>query len=310
MITLLSAFLLIWSQPFLVAGQSHHPSLPVILKNKGQSFKKTFKNPQNANVLWAFLTGDKSGISSKIKKDFNNLQVSFLFSPSGMHTAALLSLILFLPRKLKKKKTIYILQWPLLIMALFLPYLAIVRISLLRILILVQRFFKKRIKIEILFFLTFFISFLLGHFRESPLGFTLSFLFMGTFIALRDYSKLITIIGLFSNQLVVCFFSGEETSFLSLFLNLPLIGLFSFLLPFFYLYLILFQWIPYNWIEFFVSFFILIVKWMAKLIQGTFTSSSFFLILAVWMILFKKRKIYFIILLLLHGNAVNAPCIV
>jgi hypothetical protein len=308
-ITLLSAFLIIWSKPFEALKRSHHLALPDTLKNRAQNFKKTFKNPQEANVLWAFLTGEKTGISPKIKKNFDDLQLSFLFSPSGMHLAALLSLILIFPRKLKQKKILFLLQWPILITALFLPYLAIVRISILRILILCQRFLKKRINIEILFFFTFFISFLIGHFRESPLGFTLSFLFMGTFISLRDYSKLTIIIGLFSNQLLICFFSGQETSFISLVLNLPLIGLFSFLLPFFYLYLLIFQWLHWNWIELVMHLFILTVKWTATLVQGTFTSSSFFLMLAVWVVLLKKGKIYFIILLFLHGNTANAPSI-
>ena len=111
-ITLLSAFLLIWSGPFKSTGQSHHLVVPEIIESKNQNFKRTFQDPQCAHVAWALLTGEKSGISAKSKNDFEDLQLNFLFSPSGMHLTALLSLILILPRKLKHKKTLYFLPWP------------------------------------------------------------------------------------------------------------------------------------------------------------------------------------------------------
>lgn len=309
-ITLLSAFLLIWNNPYNTTSQPHHQTLPEIIKNKEQGFNNTFQNPQNAKILWALLTGEKTGISKKTKRIFNDLELGFLFSPSGMHMAAFLSLILILPRKLKDKKILYILQWVFLIMALFLPYLAMVRISILRILILLQRFLKKRMNIEILFYLTFLISLTIGHLKESPLGFIFSFLFLGTFIALRDYSKLTIIIALFSNQLLISLFSGKEVSLIALIFNLPFIGVFSLLLPFFYFYLLTFSWIHWNWVELFIKFFIITLKWVAQFTHGTFFNSSIFMILAVWIVLLKKRKRYLIIVLFLHGNNANAPSLI
>lgn len=306
-ITTFSIFLLFWSRPFGQQGRVPKKSVPEFIKAQHRDFKNSFKHPQNANVLWAFLTGEKKGLSPKAQQNFNNLELNFLFSPSGIHLAALSSLIFYLIKKIKHKRVIRIFQWLFLMSAFFLPYLAIKRIVCLRVLILSQLFFKKRIPIEILFGITFLISFFLGHFQDSPLGFILSFLYMGTFIALRDHSKITVLLGLFSSHLVICFFSGNEISLLALILNLPLITLFSFLLPFFYLYFLTFQWIHYNWIEFVVRAFILIVHWAAKPTQGTFVSATLFLILAVWIILLKKQKRYLLILLLLHTNVANSP---
>lgn len=306
-ISLFSVFLLSWSNPFVQEKGFTKKRAPEFIKQQQRKFKDQFRHPQNANVLWAFLTGEQTAISPYTKKSFKKLELGLLFSPSGLHLGAFLSLFYYLTRKLKNKKLSRIFQWIFLAAAYFLPYLAIKRIVCLRFLFLLQRLFKKRVPVEVLFLATFIISFLLGHFKESPLGFIFSFLFMGTFIALRDHSRIFIILGLFSAHLIIGFFSGDEISPLALLLNLPLIALFSFILPFFYLYFISFQWVDFNWIEIFVRCFIVIVQWTSKLTQGTFVSSTLFLVLAVWVILLKKQKRYLLILLVLHGNTANSP---
>ncbi|MFA6236935.1 MAG: ComEC/Rec2 family competence protein [Bacteriovorax sp.] len=306
-ITLCSAFLLFLSKPFAPNKIPPKKSIPAFIKASHRNFKEGFQHPQNANILWAFITGEKYGISPYTQKSFKDLELNFLFSPSGIHVAGFLSMVLFFFKKSKHKKMIRMVRWAVLVAALFLPYMAIKRIVCFRILFLLQRFLKRRIRIESLFLATFFISFLMGHFKESPLSFILSFLYMGTFIALADRSKFFILMGLFSSHLIICFFSGSEISFVSLFLNLPLLALFSILLPLFYFYFLTFHWIHFNWIEWIVRAFILCVHWSARLVQGTFVSSTFFLIFAVWILLLKKRKRYLLIALLLHGNIAISP---
>lgn len=306
-ISLFSALMLFGSKPFNQKAKAPKRVLPEFITERHRDLKNQFHSPQNANILWAFLTGEKKGISPKILKSFNELEMGFLFSPSGIHLTGFLAIIFYLFKKTKNKKLIRISKWIFLIAAFFLPYLAIKRIAILRILYLSQTFLKKRIPIEILFLLTFFISFFLGHFAASALGFILSFLYMGTFITLRDQSRATIILGLFSSHLLIAFFSGSELSLISLLLNLPLIALFSFLLPIFYFYFLTFQWLDFNWIELIVRAFILTVHWMAKITHGTFVSSTLFLIMAVWIILLKKQKRYLVLFLLLHGNTAISP---
>lgn len=308
-ITLFSAFMLFYSKPFSQDKRPVKRDLPSFIRSQQRSFKESFHSPQNANVLWAFLTGQKSGISPMAQKSFNDLELNFLFSPSGLHLASLMALFIFFVKKFKHKKLTKIFQLVFLLAALFLPYLAIKRIVCFRILLIAQSYLKKRIPVEVLFLLTFFISFLLGHYQESPLGFILSFLYMGTFIALSEKSKFILVLGLFSSHLLLNFFSGSEISFLALIFNIPLIALFTFLLPFFYLYLFTFKLIHFNWIELIVRFFIVTTNMMAKLLLGSFMSSTLFLMLAIWVILLKKKKRYLVVLFFLHANLANSPAL-
>jgi hypothetical protein len=306
-ITLTSAFLLFFSKP---SDQSIKPikkTIPAFVKAQQRAFKDSFTHPQNANIAWAILTGEKFGISPKTKQDFTDLELNFLFSPSGIHLAALLALLFFLIKKYKRNKLIKLAHWGLLLWALFLPFLAIKRIIFLRLLILSQSIFKRKFPIEILFLITFGISFMLGHFKESPLGYILSFLYMGTFISLSDKPKIILILGLFSTHLLIAFFNGNEVSLFSIILSLPIISLFAFFLPFVFLYFFTFKLISYNWIEGAVRLFILIVHWGAKMIHGTFMGSTLFLFLAIWIILLKKKKRYLVLVLILHGNVANSP---
>lgn len=306
-ITLFTTFLLILSDPFNPnITRPKRPSLELARKYQ-QNFKQNFHSAQNANVLWAFITGDKKGISPRVQKDFNDLELGFLFSPSGIHLAGLMALIFFLIKKIKQKKITKLVEWVFLGSIYFLPYLAIKRLIIFRLLILLNKRLNLKADTEVIFLITFFISFFLGHYSQSPIGFILSFLYMGTFISLRNYSRPIIFLGLFSSHLLVCFFSGNEVSPLGLVFNLPILGLFSLLFPAFILYFLSFRWIHFNWIELFIRFFILSVHWMAKIPHGTLISSTFFLILAVWIILLKWPKKYLLLLLLLHGNVANSP---
>lgn len=308
-ITLFSLFMLSWTRPFGVRLPPAKKDIPELIKKRHRALKASFKYAQNANITWAVITGEKKGITPRVQKSFNSLELGFLFSPSGIHLAALMGMIFYFINKINSKKIPKLIKWIFLLSVYFLPYLTIKRLVIFRILFYLQRLFKKRISIENIFLITFSISFLLGHFKESPLSFIPSFLYMGTFIALRDFSKFTIVLGLFSSHLIIALFSGSEVSLISLVLNIPLITLFSLLMPLVYLYFASFQWIDFNWLEWIIRSFIVLVGWTAKLVQGTFLSSTVFLILAVWVVLLKKQKRYLILFLFLHGNVANSPAL-
>lgn len=308
-ITIVSALLLLISKPFDQKAPSARKEIPALVEAQHRDFKDSFQHPQNANFAWAVMTGQKHGISSHVIQDLKILELNFLFSPGGIHLSAFLFLFFFLIKRITTKKIFKLLQFGILIWAMFLPYLAIKRIILLRLLILLQRKLNSRILIEVNFIIVFFIAFILGHFSESPISFILSFLFIGTFISLRDEPRFILILGLFSSHLLIAFFSGAEVSFLSLLISIPTMTIFSFFLPFIFIYLFTFKLITFNWVECLIRGFILFTHWEAKLVQGTQMSASLFLILAVWIILLKKNKKIIIFLLLLHGNFAQSPTI-
>lgn len=310
LITTISAFLLLWNRSHgLSLTAKKAKEAPSFMKGLHMDFKETFKRPEDANVLWGLMTGEKKGITSKTTDDFKSLQLGFLFSPSGIHLSSLILALFFLIKKILSKRHFKFLYFSALTFAFFLPYLAIKRIVCFRLLLMLRSKFKLKASIEVIFLLTFVVSFLLGHFKESPLGFIYSFLFMGTFISLRDYSRIKVLIGLLAAHLLIDLFNGETVSPLSLIINIPFLGFFSFLMPLSYLYLGSFKWISFNWIEPLTRFFIVGVHFCAKLLQGSSWDPSLTLILFLWLILFGGKKRFLTIVLILHTTMANSPAI-
>jgi len=309
LITFISALLLFNCKPFDQRIKQPTKVLPRTLEDQKFAFKSTFDHPLNANIAWSMISGEKVGIYPKTMRDFKDLEVGFLLSPTGFHLSALIALIIFVFKKFKNKKIFKFIKYGLLIGAFWLPYLAIKRIIIFRLLIFFRFYIKWKIPIEIMFFITFIISYVLGHFTDAPLGYILSFLYLGTFISLSDKPKIILLLGLFSSHLLVAFFSGNEVSFLSLIINLPILFLFSCFMPFLFLYFFTFKIIHFNWIEPMIQLFIQLIHFGAKMTHGSFLSSTFFLLAAVWILLLRKKNCYLLIALYLHGNVANTPTI-
>lgn len=308
-ISLLSALILSLQGPGVQAApeslatqKAWLASLPI----KG-ALIETFEHSQNGQVFWAFLTGDKKQISPKLKTTFNTMELGFLFSPSGIHLAAVFLLLFILLKLFFPKKISTRLKFFVYLLFYFFPSFAIKRIILLRSALFLKHRLKRKWSLEILFFVVFLLSFLLGHYFQSPLGFVMSFLFMGTFIGLRHYSRWTILTGLFASHLLLALFSGKEISPLALLLNLPILFYFSGMMSLSGLFLASFKWIPYNWMEKFISLLLLMIKKSALISRGTHLNSSLFFILGLWMILFKRDKKWMALCFLLHANLANSP---
>lgn len=308
-VNLLSVFLLIMSAEMRAKSVSlPNKKIPTFLKDYKEKIKNSFKKPENANVLFSFITGDKSGISPHTKKAFKKVNLSYLLSPSGIHLSGFFFFFAFIIKKSKIKKLKRILTLFFFLTHLFFPLSdSIKRLSLFKI-------FKqsKRLNCSYLFFLIFIVSFLIGDFSKSPLGFIYSFIFLGTFLSLREHPKGILILGIFSTQLILGIFLGEKVSLLAIPIGLFFSFLFTFIFPILILFLMSFWIVPINWGEGIIQSFIFIIKVFSKLLNGSFTSSSIFLIAAIWILLsvnFSYKKIFcFSILLFLHTNTAMTPC--
>ena len=287
-------------------------SPPPILANYRNQVKEHFKKPENANILFSFITGNKEGISPYTKKAFKKVNLSFLLTPSGIHFSALLIFVTFFIKKFKNKWLRSFFKFFAISSIFFLPNIeSIKRLGVLRILFQFKYLSKIKISLEAIFFLTFFISFTFGHYKSSPIGFIYSFAFLGTFFSLRDHSKLMLIYGLFSTQLILALFLGEKVSLFSIPFGLFGSFIFSLIFPFLVLFLLTFWIIPINWAEPIIKLFVTAIKLTAKSLNGSFTSSSIFLIFAIWLLMFHKnstRKYFALTLLLfLHTNTAMNP---
>lgn len=269
----------------------------------------SFDQARNGHAFWAFLTGDKQQVSPKLKRDFNQLELGFLFSPSGLHLSAFLFLLICIFKKFLSSKTTSRLKLLCYGVFYFFPSFAIKRIVILRLLIFLKLRLKKSWALEKLFIATFAISFMLGHYFQSPLGFIKSFLFMGTFISLRVYSRWIMLLGLFIAHLLLALFSGHEVSPLALLLNIPLLSFFGAMMSLSAIYLVTFKWIQFNWMENLVAFFLWMIKKSVKLVVGTQLNTSIFLLLGLWIILLKKDKRWLVLCFFLHANLAHSPAL-
>ncbi len=308
-IFILSGLLLALNNPFGRPTSSAKPensSIQRVLPSK-TALVETFEKSRHGMLLWAFLTGETQGLSPKLKKQFDQLELGFLFSPSGLHLSGFFLFWFLLMRKVLHKKTAKRVKLAITLACFFLPSLSIKRIVILRLLIFLKMRLKKKWKIEILFLVTFGISFLLGHYFTSPAGFIMSFLFMGTFISLSQYSRWQMVLGLFASHLLLSFFSGSTVSLFALLLDIPLLFYFSGLMAVSGFYLMTFPWIHFNWLEKPIMLFLWLIKKSASLTVGSHVSASFFLLLGMWILFLRKDKKLLVICFFLHTNLANSP---
>ena len=289
------------------------PVPPFLVRYKNQ-VKDHFNKPENANILFSFITGNKTGISPHTKKAFKKVNLSFLLSPTGIHFSALFIFVTFFIKKLKNKWLRTILKLTSISSVFLLPdFQSLKRLGILRIIFQLKFLAKMKISLEKIFFATFILSFVLGHYKSSPVGFIFSFAFLGTFFSLRNHSKLMLICGLFSTQLILALFLGDKVSLLSIPCGLFGSFLFTLLFPLVVLFLLTFWMIPINWIEPLLKLYVTGIKLTAKYLNGSFTSSSIFLILAMWLLMFHKNStqkyIGLFLLLFLHTNTAMNPVI-
>lgn len=313
--SLLSAFLLGMTIE-LGLNQTPAPKRPVpqLLQNYQQQIKNSFQRPENANLLFSFITGNKDGISPYTKKAFKKVNLSFLLSPSGIHMSSVLCFFLFFIKKIKPKWPRKAGQISLYASAFLFPqYFALHRLALLRLLLQFKFLCRIKVSLEQIFLLTFILAALLGHYRHSPLSFIYSFFFLATFFSFRDHPKLILMLGLFSTQLIIALFMGEKVSLFSIPCGLLGSFLFALIFPLLLLFLSSFWLIEINWAEPIIRSFVVLVQMTAKGLQGTFTSSSLFLIMAVWVLIFTKSSrikcALLILFIFLHTNTAMSPVI-
>lgn len=274
-----------------------------------EAFQCRFQKAENASVLWAMLTGDKSKISGKTMHAFKEVNLSFLFHLGGLQLSSILLLIHWAIKKWipsKKKKWIS----RLVLMAFyFLPLLALKRLILLRLINLTSFFKKYAYQKEIHFFLCFAFYFLTGHYLLSPGSFVASFLYMGTFISFADSPRKQMILAMIANQFLLAFCWQQAFNPVGVILSVPLFFLAGLIAPLGYCYLLSFKVVSYNWIELGVELFLMLLKIFAKFAHSMQTIPSVMLLVLVWLLLFKAKPSTIGLIVCFCSSVATAPII-
>ena len=273
---------------------SYRAYLPLIIQELRPSFDRSFNEGMHARLLWSLLTGDKRIVSPAFSSSINNLQLGFLLSFTSIQLSILLWGIWKIIKKISNSKIKTFLYVFLITLTFLTPFLSLKRLAILRLFKLLKRKFQLRLGNEVIFILTFVISFLLGQFTMAPLSFIFSFLFIGGFIACHTHSKKELTLCLLSSQMIIAMYFHKNYYLLSIIFAVALIPLTTLLMALGYLYLFSYLWIGINWIEILVHGYLVLVKMCSKLIVVSEITPSFAWLFFVWMLLLKIRVRYFL----------------
>ena len=279
-----------------------------VSKNFHQNVALSFKDRSTRSLFLSTTLGDKSQVSKKVKKSYLTLNLIHLFTPSGIHFAALYFLLSPLFKKLRKKsKKGYVTSSLLLT---FLPYFllggffALKRIALLKTIQNLGN--RKYFSLFSTFGLTFVLDYFFGTFSESPLSFCASFLFLGIIISTEDKRWLpITLLG---GQIILNYSFGQALTNTGFLFSFFLTGLFSFIYPLIFANFLALFVLPTSFSEFFLKYFNELVSFFSKVsIELGYFYPSLVLILATFIFSTKWKWIGLVLIFLHSDPTYNLP---
>ena len=269
-------------------------------------------NPKNETqaLKKSFLCGNKKGLKRETKTAYKNLNLYHLFTPSGIH----LGIFYILNRPLLKitasrSKKIYLIYklllsiWPWFLSG----FLSLKRIGGMHLLKTLPLKFRP---VQI-FFLFFLFDYFFGTYKESPMSWSYSFLFLGIVFHTYQKSFLRFSLYLFSGQLLASIFSFQDIYPLSFLPSFILTAIFSpvFMITFFdnLFELINFSFLNSisNWV---IDLFNLCVIYTNKFLALTPSIKPEIFALSLTLgLLIKSRKIIVLSLLLNSNRIYNLP---
>lgn len=261
-----------------------------------------FQNDELGNLAFATISGVKRGLKKDTKLAHQRLHLIHLFTPSGLHFSTLF--MLFSPFFIAWKKSKKI-RWllPLFALALapqiFTGFWAMKRVGLLKLAFLFLKVKKKHISPFSVFLFVFFFDFFLGTYRESPLSFGLSFLFLGLIFSSLGEGKLIFALNLLLGQLVASFFFEQPLFITGFTFGLFVTALFTVIYPFIFIGFILTPWFSCSWLEPVLDTYLKFVLTLSELGQGVgdiIFVDVIVILTAILFLLFQNKWLLFLLL--------------
>lgn len=134
--------------------------------------------PSAKSLYISSITGNKKGLSRKLKKTFQNYGLLHLMTPSGIHLSSIIVLI-----KFHRLFAIFFMILILCFLQKYDTYNSMERILIFR---LISSIFPKVINPHYIFISTLIIAVFIGHYHNSPLSLCFSLLFWGTIILFKE----------------------------------------------------------------------------------------------------------------------------
>jgi predicted membrane metal-binding protein len=268
-------------------------------------------NKKSAQVFKALITGEKRHLSKSFKRKIKTLNLIHLFTPSGLHFSSIL--LFLLPISLYSKKGFKIVSVFLCFTPFFFTGLySMKRIALLRLVFMIKSKFKYLRDLDSfqVLLLVFSVDFIFGTYSHSPMSFACSLLFLGAIFSSEKYSTLeITSKFILAQVLMAIIFKTFWNPVGSL-LGLLITSLFSLIFPFFLADMAIISLFQYSFFSSLMDSFIFIIDKAYQLsINFDVLWPNLFLVLAIYLCMFKNKIKYMALpLFLLFSNpTVNLP---
>lgn len=273
--------------------------LPSYLQNYHAEMKNTFQRADNANLIFAFVTGMKEKVSYKTKKKFQDAYVGFVLNPSGLHWAIFFLFFNPLFSRIKQKKMKFLIkQFFTIAPFFFLPFLSLKRLSLLKFLMSNKYYFHIKCSNKWLYLITAFLT--IDHYFINPLSYIYSFAILGTLFSMKNESKGKLLMSLFATQTLLNLFILGHISLFGFLLSFLLVFLFEILFFFIIIYYFLFYFTSLNWIEFFIQKYVEFLQFSTKISVITKWNADLNLFLILLLFVFlkpSKMRIFLLVIL-------------
>lgn len=275
--------------------------LPREIFKRQQLLRFDFENKQLANLAVAYSSGHRSGLTKKMRLAHQRLHLQHLFTPSGLHFSALL---IFLSPLLfwTPKRGLFLFTLALLCLPWTLEgFYSIKRISALKIAHLMAKKMGIKISPFTLFLVVFLIDFFVGTYRDSPLSFSYSFLFLGLIFATFKEAKITMIASLMLGQVLVGYLNSTEIYPLGFVLGFMATSAFSLVFPLMLAGFLSAPLFSMSWLEPLVKMYIELIDLFSQLSfaleEAFYPSTAFIFALLLFLGLNRKR---FLLLCLLN----------
>ncbi|MBT3585274.1 MAG: hypothetical protein HN509_10220 [Halobacteriovoraceae bacterium] len=263
-----------------------------------------FESVQAAKLLRSYVTGDKSGLTKRFRKEHRNLNLYHLFTPSGLHLSSVFLLASPLFSYTRNRSLLFFKVLHALCCGLpfFLSgFYSLKRMALYR---LARTSLSGKHSSFTVFLLVFLLDFSFGSFKSSPLSWIYSFLFLGIIFSSRQRSATTLALQLFGGQLLIAYFQVSSITYIGFIFGFLSTALFGLLFPFF----LLIYWgnifVKGNWGEGIFWFYPKIIGLFSNLAEagGSFYATLPLIVLVILLGFRVRNLILVIFLLLIHST--------
>lgn len=266
-----------------------------------------FKSHELANAFTSLILGLKLREATHIKHDINTLHLWNLFGENGLHYFLLIQTINFYIPSLKIKRFSSYLLFLLCLLTLS-P--SLIRLFLFKTFQKICKKYKLNISLILILFMVFILSFFMGHFANSPIGFIFSFCFWFSFLWARNKSRIEFFLLLSLLYSLIAIYFLDNFSFISILCSLLILWIYIKFYRFLLLTFLFCLIIKKNYyLELMMKIIFTGIHFIASNWIIDYSNSTLLIAVLIFLALISKRPWLILLYLIFHIDIANTPTI-